>query len=108
MDWDAVREVAPFLVGMVLPPLLMLVVRMQWSGLRKFAVTFLPALVLGVITSAWAGELILGMPDSLVAVIIDTALVYTGSQIAYQLLWKPVLEARFVCGAASKEMRVGE
>jgi hypothetical protein len=89
---DLLRELAPFLVGMVIPPIIMLVIRSTCSGLLKFAATFLHALVLGIITSAWAGE----MPDSLIAIIIDTSLVYTGSQLAYRLLWKPALEARLV------------
>jgi len=93
---DLLRELAPFLVGMVIPPIIMLVIRSTWSGLFKFAATFLPALVLGIITSAWAGELAGEMPDSLIAIIIDTSLVYTGSQLAYRLLWKPALEARLV------------
>ena len=91
---DLLRETAPFLVGMIVPPIIMLVIRPSWSGQSKFLAAFLPALVLGCLTSALAGELTAGMPDSLIAVIIDTSLVYTGSQLAYRLFWKHALEAR--------------
>ncbi|MDQ6661204.1 MAG: hypothetical protein M3Z24_09600 [Chloroflexota bacterium] len=106
MDWDAVREIAPFLVGMFLPPLLMFVIRPQWSGLLKFAGAFAPALLLGIVTSAWAGELALGMPDALIAVIIDTSLVYAGSQLAYRLFWKPVVLVRLQRSAVSRMEKV--
>jgi len=72
----------------------MLAARPEWTGRTKFAATFLPALVLGICTSALAGELLAGMPDGLIAVLIDTSLVFTGSQLAYRLFWKPVLEPR--------------
>src|SRR5260370_8336350 len=98
MDWSGLREVGPFLVCLILPPLLMLIMRQHWSGLRKFAVIFAPALLLGVITSAWAGELAAGMPDALISVVIDTSLVYTGTQVAYRLIWKPLLAARLARG----------
>jgi hypothetical protein len=91
---DLLRETAPFLVGMIVPPIIMLVIRPNWSGQAKFLAAFLPALVLGFCTSALAGELTAGMPDGLIAVFIDTSLVYTGSQLAYRLLWKPTLESR--------------
>jgi hypothetical protein len=55
-------------------------------------VTFGTALVLGFCTSLLAGELVGGIPDGLMAVIIDTSLVYTGSQLAYRIFWKPVLQ----------------
>ena len=91
---DLLRETAPFLFGMIVPPILILLIRVDWSGQSKFLATFLPALVLGFSTSALAGELAAGMPDGLIAVIIDTSLVYTGSQLAYRLFWKPILEER--------------
>jgi len=34
------------------------------------------------------------MPDALIAVMIDTSLVFTGSQVAYRLAWRPLLLAR--------------
>ncbi len=103
---DLLRETAPFLIGMIVPPIILLVVRPGWTGQSKFLAAFLPALVLGFLTSALAGELTTGMPDGLagelttgmpdglIAVIIDTSLVYTGSQLAYRLFWKPTFEAR--------------
>ncbi len=91
---DLLRETAPFLIGMIMPPVIMLAIRPGWSGQAKFLTAFLPALVLGFCTSALAGELTAGMPDGLIAVIIDTSLVYTGSQLAYRLFWKPTLEVR--------------
>jgi hypothetical protein len=103
---ELLRETAPFLVGMIVPPIIMLVIRPTWSGQFKFLAAFLPALVLGFCTSALAGELAAGMPDGLIAVIIDTSLVYTGSQLAYRLLWKPVLEPRIQRLVAPKMERV--
>jgi hypothetical protein len=91
---DLLRETAPFLIGMIIPPVIMLAIRPSWSGQAKFLSAFLPALVLGFCTSALAGELTAGLPDGLIAVIIDTSLVYTGSQLAYRLFWKPTLETR--------------
>ena len=91
---DLLRETAPFLVGMIVPSIIMLDIRPGWSGQAKFLAAFLPALILGFCTSLLAGELTAGMPDSSIAVIIDTSLVYTGSQLAYRLFWKPALEAR--------------
>src|SRR5690348_6545514 len=89
---EMMREFAPFLVGMVLPPLVMLAVRTSHSGLFKFALAFLPALLLGFCTSLFAGELAQPTPDALMSVIIDTSLVFTGSQLAYRLFWKALLE----------------
>ena len=91
---ELVREMAPILLGMLVPPIIMLVLRASWSGQFKFMAAFVPALILGVCTSVLAGELASGMPDALIAVIIDTSLVYTGSQLAYWLFWKPISEKR--------------
>ncbi len=108
MDSDLLRETAPFLVGMILPPIIMLATRPSWSGQFKFVAALLPALVLGFCTSALAGELAAGMPAGLIAVIIDASLVYTGSQLAYRLLWKPTLEAHIQRLIAPKMERVRE
>lgn len=105
---DLLRETAPFLVGMIVPPILMLAIRPGWSGQLKFLAAFLPALILGFCTSALAGELASGMPDGLIAVIIDTSLVFTGSQLAYRLFWKPTLEARLQRAGAPKMEQVRE
>jgi hypothetical protein len=103
---DLLREIAPFLVGMIVPPFLMLLIRANWSGQRKFLTAFLPALVLGFCTSTLAGELTAGMPDGLIAVIIDTSLVYTGSQLAYRFFWKALLEERLQRVIASEMQHV--
>lgn len=105
---DLLRETAPFLIGMIMPPIIMLAIRPTWSGQAKFLAAFLPALILGFCTSALAGELTAGVPDGLIAVIIDTALVYTGSQLAYRLFWKPTLEARIQGMYAPEVKRVPE
>ncbi len=97
MESEMIRETAPFLVGILLSPALMIALRPQWSSTLRFAVTFLCALVIGVLTSWLAGELIAGPfdPDSWIAIMIDTSLVMTGSQLAYRFVWKPLLGARF-------------
>ncbi len=106
MSWDLLRETAPFLIGLLLPPLVMLALRPGWSGRAKFLAAFVPALVLGFCTSALAGELLAGMPDGLIAVMIDTSLVFTGSQLAYRLFWKPALEPRLAPWTATDMQRV--
>jgi len=105
---DLLRETAPFLVGMIVPPLAMLAIRTTWSGQLKFLIAFLPALILGFCTSALAGELAGGMPDGLIAVIIDTSLVFTGSQLAYRLFWKPILEERLQSVSTTRMQRARE
>lgn len=95
---ELLRETAPFLIGLLVPPIITLALRKSYSGQIKFIAAFLPALVLGFCTSALAGELTVGMPDGLIAVVIDTSLVYMGSQLAYWLFWKPVLEERLLRG----------
>ncbi len=91
---DLLRETAPFLIGLIIPPILILVRPASWPGLSKFAMAFVSAIILGTCVSALAGELTAGMPDALIAVLIDTSLVYAGSQVAYWIIWKPVLEER--------------
>jgi hypothetical protein len=103
---EMLREVAPLLIGLVLPPIVMLALRADWPGARKFTVALLPALALGVATSAFAGELAAGWPDGAVAVMIDTALVFTGAQLAYRFFWKAALEARLVRGVRVSEQRL--
>jgi hypothetical protein len=91
---DLLREVAPFILGILVPPAFILARRTNWPGQLKFTATFVSALVLGFCISAWAGELTGALPDAFVSVLIDTSLVYAGSQVAYWLFWKPVLEER--------------
>ena len=104
---DFLREIGPFLIGLLVPPIIMLVtVRTNWTGQLKFMAALMPALVLGFCTSALAGELMLGMPDGLIAVVVDTALVYTGSQVAYWFVWKPVLEGRLQQNQVPAKVRI--
>ncbi|HEV2239250.1 MAG TPA: hypothetical protein VGR57_21520 [Ktedonobacterales bacterium] len=103
---ERLRELAPLFVGLVLPPIIMLAQRADWSGARKFTVALLPALALGLATSALAGELAAGWPDGAIAVMVDTALVFTGAQLAYRYFWKATLEARLVRGVRVSEQRL--
>ncbi|MGZ3636331.1 MAG: hypothetical protein ACXWQR_17250 [Ktedonobacterales bacterium] len=91
---ETLREGVPFLVGLVVPPFVMLFTRAAWSGQRKFAASFAPAVVLGFLVSLFMGELFLDLPEAIMSVVIDTSLVYTASQLAYRIAWKPLLEAR--------------
>ena len=50
---DLLRETAPFLIGMIVPPIVMLVIRPGWSGQSKFLAAFLPALVLDDRHARW-------------------------------------------------------
>ncbi|HEU5347557.1 MAG TPA: hypothetical protein VFU63_02980 [Ktedonobacterales bacterium] len=91
MDIEFLREVAPFLIGVItIPPLVLLATRRSWSSISKFATAFVLSLILGGATSYMAGELAVGMPTALLAVMIDTSLVYTGSQLSWWLVWKPI------------------
>jgi glucose-6-phosphate-specific signal transduction histidine kinase len=38
---DLLRETAPFLIGMILPPIIMLAIRHGWSGQTRFLAAFL-------------------------------------------------------------------
>ncbi|MBF6591711.1 MAG: hypothetical protein IVW57_14465 [Ktedonobacterales bacterium] len=91
---EMLREFAPFVIGMIVPPVAMIAIRAGWSGGAKFALSFSTALVLGICTSFFAGELLAGMPAALVAVVVDTSLVFTGSQLTYRSFWKPLFEPR--------------
>ena len=92
MEIDFLREAAPFLMGIIaVPPLVLLAIRQNWSSMTKFAWVFALSLIFGVATSYMAGALALGMPYAFLAVIIDTSLVYTGSQLSWKLVWKTIL-----------------
>lgn len=103
---ELTREFAPFLLGVVVPPIVMIAVRGGWAGGTKFTLTFVTALVLGAGVSFFAGELASGLPTALIAVMIDTSLVYTGSQLAYWSFWRPVLEPRLHSEPALAKRRV--
>lgn len=99
---ETIREAAPFLVGLMVPPFLMLIINPAWGKLGKFAATIVPALLIGGTISVLAGEVIaVDPPEAIIAIIIDTSLVYTGSQVAYHLAWKGLLAERL------KQWRVG-
>ena len=92
MDIDVMRELAPFAIGVLaVPPLALLAMRQSWSALTKFAVVLVLSIIFGTVTSYLAGEFVFGMPTALFAGIVDTSLVYTGSQLAWKLVWKPIL-----------------
>ena len=91
---EMLHEAAPFLIGMLLPLVTLLLVRFMHLDRFKILVSFLIALVVGCCVSWFAGELAGSAQDGIMAIIIDTSLVYTGSQLTYHLLWKPVLEER--------------
>ncbi len=91
---ENLREVAPFFVGMLIPPLVTIAAHGRWSRVFKSVASFVVALILGICTSAIAGELAAGFPDGLIAIMIDTSLAYTGSQLAYRLVWKPIQARR--------------
>jgi hypothetical protein len=87
---DALRETVPFIVGTLLPGAVLLMARQSWNGLGRFMCVLVSSLILGVCTSALAGELRPEL-DSLLFVMIDASLVLTGSQVAYWLAWKPAV-----------------
>jgi hypothetical protein len=103
---EFLHETAPFLVGLIVPPVVMFSIRPTWSGQLKFIAAFVPALVLGLCTSVFAGEVVGSLPDALIAIMIDASLVYTGSQLAYRLFWKPILAGRLQRGVVSEIERV--
>ena len=92
---ELIRELLPFILGMVvIPPLFMLVFLQKWSERQKFIVLFIVSVVVGFIASAIVGEQFGELEERLVALVIDSSTAYAGSQIAYWLFWKPVLEPR--------------
>jgi hypothetical protein len=99
---ETIREAVPFLVGLMVPPFLMLIINPAWSKMGKFVATIIPAMLIGGTISVLAGEVIgADPPEAIISIIIDTSLVYTGSQVAYHLAWKGLLADRL------KEWRVG-
>jgi hypothetical protein len=103
---ETLREIFPFLIGLVVPPVMMLLSH----GLRlkrlNTSFSFILALLIGCCVSFFARELAGDLPEALMSVIIDTSLVYTGSQGAYYLLWKPLLAHRFSAQSAKAESRL--
>jgi len=97
------REAAPFLVGMAVPPVLLLAFRLAERGRSTFTSTLVTALLLGCCASFVAGELGGDVYEGFMAVLLDTSLVFTGSQITYRLLWKPafILYERYVAATST-------
>lgn len=90
------REIVPFIIGLVLlPPVMMLLTRLLRIERMNIASSFVLAIIIGCCVSFFAGELADSLPEGLMAIVIDTSLVYTGSQAAYHLWWKPLLAHRF-------------
>lgn len=89
------REIIPFLIGLVLPPVMMVLSRFLPLKRINIPLSFGLAIIVGCCVSFFAGELAGDLPEALMSIVIDTSLVYTGSQAAYYLLWKPLLAHRF-------------
>ena len=103
---EMIKEAAPFLVGIMVPPFLMLIMNRAWSKMGKFAATILPAIIIGGTISVLAGEVIgIDPPEAIVAIIIDSSLVYTGSQVAYHLAWKGLLKERMANWRTARALR---
>lgn len=98
---EMLREAAPFLIGMMLPLLTMFLIRIMRLNHFKVFTSFVAALVVGCCVSLVAGELTSSLSESVMAVIIDTSLVYTGSQLTHHLFWKPILEHYLFKGIVS-------
>lgn len=88
---EVLREIVPFFVGLVLPPVIMLLSRFLHLKRVNVLFSFVLSILVGCCVSFWAGELVGALPEVMMSIIIDTSLVYTGSQVAYHLLWKPLL-----------------
>ena len=91
---DSVREIGPFILGLLLPPVFMIAIRTGWSGGAKFALSFATSLVIGLAISYFAGDLVAGLASAVPSVLVNTSLIFTGSQLAYWSFWRPVLEQR--------------
>jgi hypothetical protein len=103
---EMLREIVPFFVGLVLPPVMMLLSHVLRLKRINTLLAFILALVIGACASFFAGELAGDLPEALMAIIIDTALVYTASQAAYHLLWKPLLAHRFSAEPTKAQSRL--
>lgn len=91
---ETLREIVPFLIGLILPPVMMLLSRAFHLKRLNIPLSFVLAILVGGCVSFFAGELAGDLPEALMSIVIDTSLVYTGSQAAYHLLWKPLLAHR--------------
>jgi hypothetical protein len=100
------REAIPFLIGTVLPGAVLLLSRLAGLSRNRVAVSFAVAVVVGLCVSFFAGEWAGGLPDAVMAIIIDTSLAYTGSQLAYRLVWKPAVAMQASAAADSAAPRI--
>ncbi|MBI1277817.1 MAG: hypothetical protein GC179_06790 [Anaerolineaceae bacterium] len=92
---EMIRELLPFILGAIIIPLLyILVIPHKWSGRRKFIAVFVISILVGFVGSTIVGEQFGDLEERIVTLVIDTSTAYAGSQIAYWLFWKPVLETR--------------
>jgi hypothetical protein len=82
------REIAPFLLGILVSSGLTFLYRKASEQIRR-AGTALIALFLGACTSLFAGELV-NLQDGLIAILIDTSLVFTGATLSYYWIWGPI------------------
>ena len=103
---EVLREIVPFLIGLVLPVVLMLVTRIFHLKRLNTPLSFVLAILVGGCVSFFAGELAGDLPEALMSIIIDTSLVYTGSQAAYYLLWKPLLAHRLLPQSAQAKSQL--
>jgi len=88
---EALHESIPFLLGLLLSPLT-IVLRAIRSLAARLGVSLLPAILVGAAVSYLNGELAVGMPEGLFAVAADTMLVCGGALIAYRFAVRPLLE----------------
>lgn len=88
------REVVPSLIGLALPPAMTFLSHLLRIERLNALLSFVLALLVGSCVSFFIGELAGSIAESFIAIIIDTSLVYTGSQAAYRLWWKPLLATR--------------
>ena len=104
---EILRESAPVIVGLVLPPVLFFLLPRGMRGAARFWGVLIASVVLGAVIAFVMGELGLGLEEALMSIMIDSSLVFTASQVAYQLVWKQFLAARSAAApaAASKQTR---
>jgi hypothetical protein len=92
---EFVRELLPFFLGMiVIPPQMLLAIPQKWSGRQRFLAILVISVIVGLVGSTIVGEQFGELPGRIAALIIDSSTAYAGSQIAFWLFWKPVLEPR--------------
>ena len=92
---EFVRELAPFLLGFIVSPIVIMAIPRKWSDRVRFLVSFVLSIVVGYIGSALVGEQVGELDERLIALVIDTSLAYAGAQLGYWILWKALLETRF-------------